>query len=418
MSEREQTSGASPRVVATAVVAQARREAERTRRAAQVVLGVLFILGIVGLLYWGREALPPFFLGMIVAYMLLPPVRRLERTLPHGGRWQQARRPLAAAVVSLATLALISFLLRSLAEPVIEQTSQILGSLAELWDEAQANAPQISAWYEQSVPETGRLWIDDAFQALGQGLLSLGGNVGRWIVSFTSNALGSVFAFIAVPLFVVYFLIDEPGITREIRTQFPRAWAGDTLALVHIFNRVVGSYTRGVIIESIIVGIITGLGYFLIGVEVWLPLGMIALIGEIVPIIGPWIAFFISLPVILATQPDKAILALGLFVIVQLLEGWFLAPRIQGGSVHFTSSATLLILAVGGAIGGPLGVILALPAAALLRDIAFYTSYRAGGQSPSAALGMLPSFRREGERERGAKAVEVVAPGAGALTAE
>ena len=61
---------------------------------------------------------------------------------------------------------------------------------------------------------------------------------------------------------------------------------------------------------------------------------------------------------ILATQPDKAVLA----------------------------------LAVGGAIGGPLGVILALPAAALMRDIAFYTSYRAGGLSPAEAMSHLPSF--------------------------
>jgi len=102
----------------------------------------------------------------------------------------------------------------------------------------------------------------------------LRGDVGGWVVRFTGNALSSVVAFIAVPLFVIYFLIDEPKITRQIRDQLPRAWAGDALAFVHIFNRIFGSYTRGVIIESIIVGIITGLGYFIIGVNVWLPLGV------------------------------------------------------------------------------------------------------------------------------------------------
>jgi hypothetical protein len=114
---------------------------------------------------------------------------------------------------------------------------------------------------------------------------------------------------------------------RQTHHQFPHARTGDPLALLRIVKRVFGSFTRGVFIKSIIVGIITGLGYFLIGVEVWLPLGVIALVGEIVPIIGPWIAFFISLPVILATQPDKAVLALGLFVVIQLLEGWFLVPH-------------------------------------------------------------------------------------------
>lgn len=384
----------APRAATKPVAAATGPPLVRTILTAQMVLGLLFILGIIGLLYWGREALPPFFLGLIVAYILLPLVRRVEHTLPHSGIWLTIRRPIAAVIVFVGSLLLVAFLLRQLAQPVVEQTAQILGSLAELWDEAQANAPGIRDWYALNVPETAQGWIDQGFQTLGQAVLSLGGNVGGWIVSFTGNALSSVVAIIAVPLFVIYFLIDEPKLTRQIRGQFPRAWAGDALALVHIFSRVIGSYTRGVIIESIIVGVITALGYYLIGIQVWLPLGVIAFIGEIVPIIGPWIAFFISLPVILATQPDKAVLALGLFVVIQILEGWFLAPRIQGGSVNFTPSATLLALAVGGAIGGPLGVILALPAAALMRDIAFYTSYRAGGLSTTEALSQLPSFGR------------------------
>ena len=396
MSERESSPvpRGAPGAATEPAVAATRRAVVRTRRVAQVVLGLLFFLGIVGLLYWGREALPPFLLGLIVSYMLLPPVRRVEQALPHSGLWRSARRPVAAITVTLCALLAIAYLLRALAQPVIEQTAQILSSLEELWNEAQANAPGIRDWYALNVPEIARGWIDDGFQTLGQAMLSLGSNIGGWIVSFTSSALSSAVAIIALPLFVIYFLIDEPKLTRQIRSQFPRAWAGDALALLHIFTRVFGSYTRGVIIESIIVGIITGLGYYLIGVQVWLPLGAIALVGEIVPIIGPWIAFFISLPVVLATQPDKAVLALGLFVVIQILEGWFLAPRIQGWSVNFTPSATLVTLAVGGAIGGPMGVILALPAAALLRDIAFYISYRAGGLSPTEAITRLPSFAR------------------------
>jgi predicted PurR-regulated permease PerM len=398
VSERERTGQEQSLAAAVPVVRAARQVVARRRATIQVVLGVLFGLGILGLLYWGREALPPFLLGLIVAYMLLPLVRRVERMLPYGGMWTTLRRPIAALIVFFGALLVLAILLRSLAQPVIEQTAQILDSLEELWAEAQANAPQIRAWYEQNVPEMARGWVDDGFETLGRTVLAVSGSVGGWLISFTGSALSSVVSFIAVPLFIIYFLIDEPKISRQIREQFPRAWAGDTLALTHIFNRIFGSYTRGVIIESVIVGVITGLGYFLIGVEVWLPLGVIALFGEIVPIIGPWIAFFISLPVILATQPDRAIAALGLFVIIQMLEGWFLAPRIQGGSVHFTSSATLLILAVGGAIAGAMGVILALPTAALLRDLSFYVSYRASGLSPTEAMGELPSFQRESEQ--------------------
>jgi predicted PurR-regulated permease PerM len=106
------------------------------------------------------------------------------------------------------------------------------------------------------------------------------------------------------------------------------------------------------------------------------------------------------MPVVLATQPDKALPALGLCVVVQLLGSWFLAPRIRGGSVNLTPAATILVLALGGAIAGPLGIILALPAAALLRDLASYTSHRAGGLSPLESLEQLPSFSRFAESRR------------------
>lgn len=175
-----------------------------------------------------------------------------------------------------------------------------------------------------------------------------------------------------------------------------------------IVTRVLGSYTRGVIAESIIVGIVISLGSFLIGLDAWLLLGAIALAGEIVPIIGTWIVLSISLPVILVTQPDKAVLALGFFVVIQIVDGWFLGPRFQGGSLHFSLLATLIIVASGGVIAGPLGMILALPAVALLRDITRYTSYRVGGQSPSAALGRLPLFQRDEERRRRAPVAEAL----------
>jgi predicted PurR-regulated permease PerM len=189
-------------------------------------------------------------------------------------------------------------------------------------------------------------------------------------------------------------------VRRQDRGVYPRASAGDVLALVRIFGRVFGAYTRGVIIESIIVGVIAGLGYYLIGVHLWLQLGVIALIGEIVPIVGPWIALLISLPVILTTQPDKTVLALGLFVVIQILEGLFLAPRIQGGSVNLTPVASLIALAIGGIIGGPLGVILALPVVALMREIALYTSYRAEGLSPAEAMSRLPLSGRAHQGHR------------------
>ena len=149
-------------------------------------------------------------------------------------------------------------------------------------------------------------------------------------------------------------------------------------------------------------GFITGFGYWIIGVDVFLPLGVLAMIGEIVPIIGPWLAFLVSFPVVLATQPELAIPAMVLFGVIQMLEGWFIAPQIQGNSNDFTNSGTLVILAIGGALGGALGVVLALPVAGLIRAISVYTYRRLQGSNPDHAVEALSIFQQgRGQEDRG-----------------
>jgi predicted PurR-regulated permease PerM len=193
---------------------------------------------------------------------------------------------------------------------------------------------------------------------------------------------------------MIYFLIDQPRLPERIRHQAPTSWGDDAVAVYRIADHILGNYTRGVVLEATIVGVITGIGYWLIGVELALPLGVVAFVGEIVPIAGPWIAFFISFPVVLVTQPDKAIPAVLLFGVIQLLEGWLLTPRIEGSSTDFTSSTTLILLAIGAALGGAFGMLISLPVAAIARTLIQYTSRRLSGFPADAALeGLLPAYR-------------------------
>ena len=204
----------------------------------------------------------------------------------------------------------------------------------------------------------------------------------------------AIITIFTIPLFMIYFMIDQPRIPERIRHQLPTSWGDDAVAVYRIADHILGNYTRGVVLEAILVGFITGTGYWLIGtVELALPLGVIAFVGEIVPIAGPWIAFFISFPVVLVTQPEKAIPAVALFGIFQLLEGWLIAPKIQGASTDFTSSTTLIFLAIGAALGGAFGMLISLPVAAVARTLIQYTSRRLSGIPSAVALeGLLPAF--------------------------
>ena len=72
-------------------------------------------------------------------------------------------------------------------------------------------------------------------------------------------------------------------------------------------------------------------------------------------------------------------------------------PKIQGQSVDFTVTGVLLIIAIAGAIGGPLGLIFGLPIAAIARAVAVYTNYRLNGDSPETAIRALPLFQTESD---------------------
>nr|MBA2519820.1 AI-2E family transporter [Chloroflexia bacterium] len=129
-----------------------------------------------------------------------------------------------------------------------------------------------------------------------------------------------------------------------------------------------------------------------------LPLGIIAGAGAIVPIVGLWLSLFLTVPILFATQADHVVAGIVVYFAVQLVSGWVLMPKIQGSSVDFTTTGVLLIIAIAGAIAGPLGLIFALPIAAIIRATAVYAYHRLQGDSPEAAIRELRLFQSDADQ--------------------
>jgi predicted PurR-regulated permease PerM len=352
---------------------------------------IVLVLIVLLILYLSRGKLGPYLLAITLSYLLLPVVRSIEARLPASGRWATARRPLATmlsvVIVVIAVVALGAFI----AQPVIDDIDEIANNFPEYWTQLTTDS-RVSEWYEDLVPGEAQAWIDENFSNLGQTLLTYASTLLNYLFSATGSIIEAVLAFIIVPVFMIYVLIDRPSAGRQIRKLMPERWVDDTLAVATVADGILAAYTRGVIISSVVVGAITAAGYWAVGIDLWLALGVIAFLGEIVPILGPWIAFVVSFPVVLVTQPDKAIWMLLVFGVIQALEGWFISPKIQSSSIEFPPVIVLLALAIGGEVAGAVGVVLAIPAAAILRAWSVYVLRRVDGLRPEAATaGLLPS---------------------------
>jgi predicted PurR-regulated permease PerM len=390
--------------------------ATRGRIQPRHIFAVGVLLAVAAILFAAAGELGPYVLGGLIAYLLVPIANKIEDHLPHTGRLAGARHILAVVLTFLLALAGLAILMSLLLRPILDQTSDLLGALPVYWAELQAKYQTFGDWYVANIPEDTRTWINQHIEEIGRAVI----NGAQRIVDFFFNVGGGVFSAIVtiftIPLFMIYFMIDQPRLPDRIRHQLPESWGDDAVAVYRITDHILGSYTRGVVIEAIIVGLITGAGYWLIGVDLALPLGVVAFVGEIVPIAGPWIAFFISFPVVLITQPERAIPAIVLFGVIQLLEGWLIAPKIQGDSTDFTSSTTLILLAIGAAFGGAFGMLISLPVAAVARTLIQYTSRRLSGiPSTEALVGLLPAY---GDRAAAASPVAETASAPAVTTVE
>jgi len=177
-----------------------------------------------------------------------------------------------------------------------------------------------------------------------------------------SLLVGQVGAALITLLFLVFFwLTERPRLQRYALAFLPadrRAGVRDG------WNEVearLGQWARGQLVLMAAIGIATGIAYSLLGLPAALLLGLIAALTEVIPIVGPLIGAIPAVLVATTISPQAVVLTLGIYLILQLIEGNILVPMIMRNSVGLSPFLVLVSLLVGSTVGGPLGAIVAIP---------------------------------------------------------
>ncbi|MEG1496403.1 MAG: AI-2E family transporter [Clostridiales bacterium] len=167
------------------------------------------------------------------------------------------------------------------------------------------------------------------------------------------------------PVIAYYFLRDHDKIGGALLTVFPPKHRSEVLILAKETNDVLWGFIRGNLLVSLIVGTLTGLGLWLLGVDYPLVLGVLAGLFDIIPYFGP-ILSGIPILIIALLQPDvNLVLVLILLILVQQLENIVVSPRIIGDRVGLHPVVIILLVFLGGSLGGILGMVLVIPLAAV-----------------------------------------------------
>ncbi|MEO7295626.1 MAG: AI-2E family transporter [Candidatus Limnocylindria bacterium] len=356
------------------------------RRNRQAIFALAMILIVALLLWTARGALPAFFIGLALVFVLDPIVTFLA---DHGvPRWA------GVIVAYLAVVVLIWALVAYALPPISRQGSEFIEQLPQLGAAVGTLERGLEDWYAGlPLPADVRSAVDAQMAASGQAVADFM----RGLLAPTLNALLRAATFIlglvVVPVWLFFVLKDRERFSRSVAGALPPGWRPDAENLLTLLGRVGGRWVRGQLLlgGSVFVATVIGLTILtLIGFsefgQFMLVLALIAGILEWLPILGPIIAAVPAILIGLSISFPAALAAAVMYTAIQQLENNILVPKVMGDAIELHPAVMILALVVGGALFGIGGAILAAPVVAAGRDLYRYGFHRFGGQPPAPAL--------------------------------
>jgi len=313
-----------------------------------IVFTVFFLLGL-WFLYQIRQIILTLFVSLILMSALNPTVNKLEHLrLP---RW------LAIMIIYILTFGGIGLILAIIIPSLIDQTELFITRISPLIKNIGLSGLNI----DSSI-------ITAQISQLG----SVPANLLKFIIGVFSNIVG-IFALMVITF---YLLVERKNLDKYLMVLFGEGQEQKAKDLVDKIEKRLGGWVRGEFILMTTIGVMTYVGLRLLGIEVALPLAILAALLEIVPNIGPIISAIPAILVCIAISPVMVLGVAALYFFVQQSENSFVVPKVMQKTVGVNPLVTILSLAVGAKIGGVLGAILAVPMVLVIQVVAseFFSS--------------------------------------------
>jgi len=333
----------------------------------------LIILLVVVLLLWGLFQLRAIFLPLLIALLLAHIFNPLVGSLKK--RWGCPRPLTAAVLLAIGVFGLAAFL-SWIGPLLLEQITELMLRLPEYLRSLAASANldlgNISKQIEQYLRQ-----FQLSFQQILAQVFKTTSRAFDLVTLFFSAAGSLIFS---AALVLIYFFLFSWHFDRSLEAlarYLPQSRKTRILDILSQMDVAVGHFFRGRLVIAIIMGILLSLGWFLTGVPYWFFLGMLTGLLNIVPYLS-----VVIWPVAILLKYAEAVSAAdgqnanflsiflwptAVYVAVQLLEGWLLTPWIQSGQTNLSPATIIIVVFIGAAAAGILGMLLAIPTAACIK---------------------------------------------------
>jgi predicted PurR-regulated permease PerM len=369
-------------------------------RALVVPLIILAWLAVAVVAVWllGHVAhtLLVLVLSVVLAFAFTPLANRLARWMP---------RPLALGVAYLLGVGVVLAFGVYVVATTAAQVSSLVANLPEYLGQTQALEGRVESGLQPFGVAPGTM--ADLQQQVLAGAQSTGTEVARASLGRVADVLGTVIDVVLILILSVYLAANGTNIAHWLKTETPHGTTRyRAQLLVAVTTRVVGGYIRGVLLLALLIGVLVGAGLAVLGVPYAVLLGVLAFFMEFIPVLGVFIsgAAALGVAVVHFQEVFRPALVLVYFVVVHVIEGDVVGPRIMGKAVGIHPATGLIALVAGTELFGVWGALFAAPLAGLVQAIvtAAWLEFRGGHpQEVLAAIADEASDRVEAKVEAG-----------------
>ncbi|MDH5371445.1 MAG: AI-2E family transporter [Acidimicrobiia bacterium] len=337
---------------------------ERIRKVGVTVwtgLGGFALLALfIWLLVQMRVIWSPLVFAIAIVYILNPLVNRLENRRVH--------RVLGSCISYILLVSILTAIGFVVVPIVRSQAVALAEEVPVIVDQVTETAQDLADRFDINIEMPGFDTVSDWFsQAENQQRLT---DVASGVFDVAATVVEAVLLFLLAPVLAFYILVDAPSTRLSARNLVPEDVRDEVVHVAGLVGRALGGFVRGQLLVALIVGILTSFALWIIGLPLWLIIGSITGLLNLVPFVGPTSGGVLAVAVSLALGDWRmALWAAVAMVIVQQIDNHLISPIILRATVKLHPVMIILALLVGGSLAGLLGVLIAVPMAALVKII-------------------------------------------------
>jgi putative heme transporter len=355
-------------------ILSAKKSRHALRTSASISLQMLIVLLMtwvtLWLLGWMWSVIWPLLIALLLTTLTWPLVRFLRR---HG--WPPA---LAASLITVLFLVVAAGIMVGIVAPVVAESGTLADGVGD-------GVQQLRDWAAGPPLNIDDAQVSSTLDSAVDRIQSSVGSIATATLTGVTTAVNGLITTILALFLMFFFLKDGPRFLPWLGRQLPGRLATDIPVIASRGWETLGAFVRSQALVGLLDAVAIGIGLWIVGVPLVLPLAVLTFVSAFVPIVGALFAGFVAVLIALVSNGwTDALIVLAIIIGVQQLEGNVFQPILQSRGLGLHAAVVLLAVTLGGNLYGIVGSLLAVPVAALMAVIWNYMREQLSDPPPAA----------------------------------